>query len=191
MADGELTQSACLSHDGHDPACPAARALQGGAGIAVSPDGRNVYVAASRPARVAAFAVDSRRGSLTQLSGDSGCATVTGSQGRCARGTALAGARGVAVSGDGRWVYVAAEGQFLGRRGGIAVFWRNPTTGALTQTGCIASAPVARCTRGRALARPAGVAVSADGRSAYSASPGRTGAGGQSPGGGIAVFLAG
>ena len=190
-ASGRLTQTACLSHEGLDPACPGARALRGGAGLAVSPDGRNVYVAARFSSGVASFVVDPASGSLTQLSGVAGCATATGSQGRCSRGTALVGARSVAVSGDGRWVYVAADGEFSGRRGGVAVFSRNATSGALTQAGCIATAALAGCTRGRALAKPGAVVATADGRNAYSASFGRGGGAAHSAGGGVAVFRTG
>ena len=82
-------------------------------------------------------------------------------------GRALSGPESVVVAPDGRNVYV-------GSYGGLAVFGRNPRTGALRQlrgaTGCVlAPAHAARCShRGaRALLWPAVLAVSPDGRNVY------------------------
>lgn len=186
-ARGRLRQDACLSDRGRDPGCPAARSLAGGASIAISPDGRNVYVAARSSSGIAALARDPESGALTQLPGTDGCATATGSRGKCARGTALAEAVSVAVSGNGRWVYVASAGR---QRGGIAVFARDRTTGALAQAGCIAASPAGGCTRGRALVGTRSVAASPEGRNAYSAAAGPGGAATHSPGGGVGVFRA-
>src|SRR5438067_245802 len=77
-------------------------------------------------------------GQLTQLSGAAGCirdAAATGPAG-CATARALAGRTALAVSGDGRSVYVTAGA------GAVAVFSRDAATGALTQlagdAGCVA-----------------------------------------------------
>lgn len=47
-------------------------------------------------------------GLLTQLAGTAGCVSKTGTLGACADGTALNGAASVAVSRDGKHVYVAS-----------------------------------------------------------------------------------
>jgi 6-phosphogluconolactonase (cycloisomerase 2 family) len=71
----------------------------GGNTLAVTPDGRNLYAVATRSGTLACFARDPETGKLTYqetLADDTG------------RGE-LGGAAGVAVSPDGRFVYVAAE----------------------------------------------------------------------------------
>jgi DNA-binding beta-propeller fold protein YncE len=74
----------------------------------------------------------------------------------------------VADSPDGNNVYVGA---FFGNA--IAVFDRDPATGALSQpagdTGCLVAAPTANCTTALALAAPEGLAVGGDGANVYAA----------------------
>ena len=86
--------------------------------VAISPDGRNLYVPTYYPVGLAVFARDSGTGLLSllelQLPGQNG---VDG----------LEGSRGVAVSGDGAQVYVTGADNDA-----IAVFDRDATTGALT-----------------------------------------------------------
>jgi 6-phosphogluconolactonase (cycloisomerase 2 family) len=71
----------------------------GGNTLAITPDGRNLYAVATRSGSLACFARDPKTGKLTYqetLADDAG------------KGE-LGGAAGVAVSPDGRFVYVAAE----------------------------------------------------------------------------------
>lgn len=71
----------------------------GGSGIAVPPDGRNLYATASRSGSLACFARDPRTGKLSYqetLADNSGAGD-------------LGGAAGIAMSPDGRFVYIAAE----------------------------------------------------------------------------------
>ena len=86
--------------------------------LTVSPDGLNVYVASFNDNAVAVFRRDPGTGSLTffelQKNGISG---VTG----------LTGARGVAVSPDGSYVYAVGNVDDA-----LVVFNRNPETGVLT-----------------------------------------------------------
>jgi 6-phosphogluconolactonase (cycloisomerase 2 family) len=71
----------------------------GGNGMAVTPDGRNLYAAATRSGTLACFARDPKNGKLTyqETLADDGASGELG------------GAAGVAVSPDGCFVYVAAE----------------------------------------------------------------------------------
>ena len=78
-----------------DPDDPL-RNFEGGNEIAVSPDGRNVYVVATRSGAVATFSREASNGKLTLL-------------GVFHDEEAVAGAAGVAISPNGRFVYVAAE----------------------------------------------------------------------------------
>ena len=73
----------------------------GGNRLALSPDEKNLYVVASRSGSLACFARDAKTGKLKLLE-----TLIDGEE----KGI-LAGAAGVAVSPDGKYVYVAAEGQ--------------------------------------------------------------------------------
>jgi DNA-binding beta-propeller fold protein YncE len=153
--------------------CKPARAL-GGPGpflgsraIALSPDGKNVYVASSGSDAIAIFARNTRKGGLAQGKGTAGCIAVSGAGG-CEAAIGLDGPNVVTVSPDGKNVYI---GSFFGNA--IAVFNRDPATGALTQptstTGCITQAPTSGCATGLALGAPEGMAISGDGSSVYAA----------------------
>jgi DNA-binding beta-propeller fold protein YncE len=151
--------------------CAPARALLGpgpivgSEAVAVSPDGRNVYVAASSSNAIAVFRRDPGTGRLSQASGPAGCIAAGGADG-CAGGVGLEGPNSVAVSADGSNVYATSF-----RSNSIAVLRRDPSTGALTQasdgTGCIAAVAIPGCTAARALAGADVVAVSGDGHNVY------------------------
>ncbi len=123
--------------------------LAGVLSIAVSPDGAYVYTAAPGDDAVAVFARDAATGTLrfveTQKDGVGG---VDG----------LGGATAVTLSPDGASAYVTGE-----RDGAVAVFRRNPRSGALTfvERHDNASDGIAGLTYARA------VAVSPDGRNVY------------------------
>ncbi len=133
--------------------------------IAVSPDGRHVYVASYGSHAVAAFARERRSGRLTQLPGRRGCVAHLG-VGPCAAARALARPSALAISPDGRNVYITAAGS-----NSLVAFARNRRTGALTQlpgaTGCLSQLPGGGCFDGRALNEPVAVAVSPDGARVY------------------------
>lgn len=133
--------------------------------MAVSPDGRNVYVASGLGDALAAFARDSQTGTLTQLSGTSGCMVAAIAMG-CGLGRAFEAPEGVAVSLDGRNVYVGAFGSSA-----VGTFVRSSLDGSLTQPrdahGCIVDRSQPLCLRGRALRQANAIAVSPDGRNVY------------------------
>jgi 6-phosphogluconolactonase (cycloisomerase 2 family) len=171
---GEITQlpgtAGCVSETGSAGACADGQALDGPAGLAISPDGKSVYVGSLNSDAVAVFQRDTTTGELTQLPGTAGCVSETGSGGACADGKAIENGGGaMTVSGDGKNLYVASQGS------GVAVFTRDTTTGGLTQlpgtAGCISpTGSGGDCAVGRALNGPQSVAVSGDGKNVYVAS---------------------
>jgi DNA-binding beta-propeller fold protein YncE len=167
---GQLSQergaSGCVAERGAER-CGEARGLRGPNSVAVSPNGLSVYATAVGSDSVAVFRRNPRTGALAQAAGPNGC-IANGPTPGCAPGRALRGADVVVVSPDGSNVYV---GSFFDNA--VAVFARNPLTGALNQppdeTGCIAETQIGRCTNGMALLAPEGMAISADGNTVYAA----------------------
>jgi DNA-binding beta-propeller fold protein YncE len=166
---GALTQlsgaAGCVvDTSSHAKRCATARALKGPGpfvgshAVAVSPDGRNLYVASSGSDAITVFTRDLRTGKLTQPSGTAGCVATGGAEG-CGSANGLDGANSVTVSPDGRSVYATAR-----TSGAVASFSRDPSTGALTQTGCFGGAG---CTPAAGLAGADAVAVSPDWRNVY------------------------
>ncbi|HEU5264368.1 MAG TPA: beta-propeller fold lactonase family protein, partial [Gaiellaceae bacterium] len=160
----------CSSQTGTAGACTDVRALGGASAVAVSPDGNNVYVASMSSDAVAVFSRDQSTGTLVQLTGAAGCVSETGNGGSCVDGRGLDRARSVAVSLDGKNVYVAAE-----TGDALAVFSRDQSTGRLTQlsgiSGCVSeSGSGGTCSDGTALDGVRSVVVSPDGTSVYAAS---------------------
>ena len=106
-------------------------------------------------------------GELSQKPGTAGCVSENGTGGLCQNGKALENATGVATSPDGRNVYVASVSSDA-----VAVFDREPATGALTQkpgtAGCLSEDGTGGlCQNGTALDGAAHVVVSVDGKSVY------------------------
>jgi DNA-binding beta-propeller fold protein YncE len=141
----------------------------GSRAIAVSPDGRHVYVASSESNAVAIFARDKKTGVLSQGRGTIACVSAKGA-GNCAPAIGLDEPNSVALSPDGRSLYVTS------RAGdSIATFVRNRKTGGLRQLppnfrGCISEAPIPGCAAGLGLGAPDVVVVSPDGKNVYAGS---------------------
>jgi DNA-binding beta-propeller fold protein YncE len=161
----------CLVDRSAPPAgCGTARALKGpgpfmgSRAIAVSPDGKNIYVASSKSDAIAIFKRDARTGTLTQPKGTGGCVAAKG--GGCATAVGLDGPNSVAVSPDGLNVYATSRASNT-----VSIFHRNRSTGALSQlpgaAGCLSGLPVPVCASGRALVGPDVVIVSPDGVNVY------------------------
>jgi DNA-binding beta-propeller fold protein YncE len=156
----------CISETGAGP-CADGHALAGPFGVAVSADGKSVYAVSRDSNAVARFTRNTTTGAITQPTGSAGCISETGA-GPCADGHGLSGANSVAVSADGKSVYVTSLT-------GVARLTRDPTTGAITQpagtAGCISETGAGPCADGHALSDGAdSVRVSADGKSVYVAS---------------------
>ncbi len=174
--DGSLTRlegkAGCLSVAGArgKRGCTRVRGLAEPRGVAVSSDGRNVYVTGERAHAVAVFRRSSRTGALRQLRGRAGCLSLTGRDG-CGRARGLGYARDIELSADGRSAYVQGYES-------ITVFRRDRRTGALRQLhgsgGCVRDRPRERpgegCANGRGLGHPSDLALSPNGRVLYVAS---------------------
>jgi DNA-binding beta-propeller fold protein YncE len=153
------------------PGCGKARALvgpgpfMGSRAIALSPNGKNVYVASAGSDAIAIFFRNPKNGTLSQAKGAAGCIAAKAAEG-CAVAVGLDAPNSVAVSADGRNVYATARDS-----NSVLTFLRNPKSGALTQlppgSGCLAGLAIPGCSLGRALVGPNVVAVSPDGQNVY------------------------
>ncbi len=171
-ATGDVIQlsghAGCASETGAGN-CTDGHGLRGAYDVAVSPDGKSVYVAAYNSNGVAILNRNTTTGAITQPAGAGGCVSQIGA-GPCADGHALAGVTSVAVSPDGKSVYAATFSDAVVR------FDRNTATGALSEppgaAGCISQTGAGPCADGHALKSPVSVTVSPDGKSVYVAAPG-------------------
>jgi len=107
--------------------CRRANGVRAPRDLVVSPDGRNVYVAAASGA-IAIFDRDRLSGALTQRPGRAGCVSGRVRVGPCVRGRALSKPTMIAISPNGTSVYVASFEDHA-----LAIFDRDPRSGALTQ----------------------------------------------------------
>jgi DNA-binding beta-propeller fold protein YncE len=108
-----------VSETGTNGTCRDGKALTTPQEVAVSPDGQSVYADAVQSNAIDVFARNTTSGALTQLAGQAGCVSETGTNGTCRDGKALGLPDGVTVSPDGENVYAAS---FLSNA--VAVFDR-------------------------------------------------------------------
>jgi 6-phosphogluconolactonase (cycloisomerase 2 family) len=164
-ASGRLSETACLLDSPPAPgACQEAGGIAGAAGVAVSPDGRDVYVAAPISEAVSSFRVQPD-GTLSQT----GCLQRVPSERedglppdkRCVAATALWEPRVVAIAGDGNTVFAGGDDT-------ITSYRRDPATGTLSQLGCAEERQTSTsCLESRATLGVNALAASRDGRNVY------------------------
>jgi DNA-binding beta-propeller fold protein YncE len=162
---GQLVYDGCLANDSYLGCTDLpGQPLSGVDGMAMSPDGRSVYVASVNSDSIAHFFVGGQGqlvydGCLADNEAATGCIDLPGAP--------LDGAAGVAVSPDGRSVYVASVNS-----DSVAHFFASGQQGQLVYDGCLANDAAPGCIDlpGAPLDGAAGVAVSPDGGSVYVAS---------------------
>jgi DNA-binding beta-propeller fold protein YncE len=178
-----LVQTGCLMADAPAGLCNSSALLQSPESLAISPDGRNVYVAeqAENGGRIDVLSRNATTGQLA----DVGCVDylpqpVKAEPGEeeheeeqmekeppdtCERVPGLESVETLAISADGSAVYA------FGKSSAVS-FTRDPATGALTETAC-ASDSDSRCAGLNDLSEVEGAAVSPDGRDVYVVSAGK------------------
>lgn len=133
-------------------------------GLAISPDGKSIYVVSRSHDAIVRFDRSLVNGALTKQ----GCIrdSDNGSSATCGpTQQGLDGAHNVTVSPDGKSVYVAAGGT----GGGVVRFDRDTLTGALTGQGCISDdgTAVGCATTQQGLAKSYAIVASPDNKSVY------------------------
>ncbi len=161
-ADGSLTYAACIADAGVNGCADPVHDTLTAASVAVSPDGKSVYLAAPGPDAISRFnrAPDGSLSGLTCIAngGAGGCAAPAHNS--------LGGANGVAVSADGKSVYVASLSS-----NSITRFNR-AANGSLAHEDCVANAGAHGCASPvhDSLDAARAAAVSPDNQSVYVAS---------------------
>jgi 6-phosphogluconolactonase (cycloisomerase 2 family) len=166
---GALKAKGCIDDEDTGGDCAVSTAGLGSAtSIVVSPDGKSVYAGSEEDDAVVRFARNKKSGALTAK----GCIddsdfNTDPSQGEdtCSKSTdGLAQVGPLAISGDGKYLYVASEGE-------VAVGkFKRAKTGALKAKGCIQAASTVddACDKSAVgLVKPEGLAISSDGKSLY------------------------
>ena len=153
-------------------------ALERATGVTVSPDGKNVYVAAGATngeGDIAAFERDTaEEGALKPLPGKEACVSSYLAPTECTRVEYLNGTEDLAVSPDGNNVYANSFDE-----NAVIELQRGESTGALTQLAspneCVMTEPVKEgCSPARGIAGTLGVAISRDGTNLYASGSGES-----------------
>ncbi len=175
-AVGALSLRACISSDPATTGCTNIGGTTNGLdgvteSIAISADGKSVYVAVQDAAAVAHFARDSSTGGLSFVDCITGGTTpATGCTDISATTTALDWLTFIALSPDGTSLYTVSSG------GVVAHFRRDTATGALSFAACLSSQPTLGCANlgaiTNALEGLESVVVSPDGTAVYVMSAG-------------------
>ena len=161
-APNDCISSIAVSECGTTVAAGLERAI----GVVVSPDDKDVYVAAGGEygeGAIVALEREAETGALTQLPGEAGCISTFDEA--CAHGTAINGPEDLVISPDGKNIYANSYDDSA-----VIELKRNPETGGLTQLGCLASSLAGEtgpCSQAKSIANPLGVAISPGGQNLY------------------------
>jgi DNA-binding beta-propeller fold protein YncE len=172
-ADGTLNQvndangkSGCVvdSAAPNPGLCATRDGLDGAWGLAVSPDGNNVYVGGFFDSTLVVLNRDPTNGRLTAPTAAGSCFDRDAGTASCTQDAELGSVWDLLVAPDGKHVYFPTDS---GQK--VVVFDRQ-AGGLLTRhagaTGCISAAAATDCTVGR-VSNPTGVALSPDGTDLY------------------------
>lgn len=144
-------------------------------GIAISPDGKNLYVSDFHTGTILTFDIAAGTGLLTKKPGIEGCMVANGNGVSCANSPASSLPFHLVVSPDGKNLY----GQSQQGGGAITTYKRDPNTGVLTvpipsDGVCVSNDgsegggfPSTTCIDGRGLFVPEAIGISADGKNIY------------------------
>ncbi len=132
---GDELLNPCIAVNGLDGACAVSTATQSLGNLALSPDGKQLYGAAPGSGAIDVFAP-----SATGVLSETGCVKVNAPPGLCQAGGHMREPTELAISPDGKNVYAADETDQYGS-GMIDVLSRDPSTGALSSSGCVEFAP--------------------------------------------------
>jgi DNA-binding beta-propeller fold protein YncE len=164
-APGDVDFDFCASRAPQEPCVELfGELLNGVNGVAVSADGKSVYTVSAISGEIAHFFRVRSNGILIY----DGCLNDDGSNGcRDLPGEPLKGAESVAVSRDGKSVYVSASGNDT-----VSHFFRGGPDGQIAYDGCLNNDGSNFCTAvpGSPINNPESVAVSPDGKSVYATS---------------------
>lgn len=152
------------------PECATGKALLGASGAAVTPDGRQVYVASAGSDAITWLARNGDTGQLTWAGclSDDGGTGLAGTDGQCADGDAVDSPRSVAISPDGSNVYAVTASA-----GAVLSFARDGDSGRLEQLGCVRDhVEEGRCADRHALGGVRAVTVAPDGKHVYAVASG-------------------
>jgi DNA-binding beta-propeller fold protein YncE len=159
----------CIARGGGPEGCAVGRALAGPSDLAITRDGRFVYVASSIADAVAILSRDTATGVLGQRLNRTGCISQSGGGGLCMRGKGLDEVWGLALSPDGTNLYAVSSKVNM-----LSAMARNRASGRLSQLpgryACFIRAGGFGCPDGRGLTVAVAVTVSRDGRNVYVAS---------------------
>jgi CSLREA domain-containing protein len=148
----EIKEGDMVEGSGNPPILFPLDGLEGANGLAVSPDGRNIYVAGQSDDTLVVFGRSVPTGTVKYMQlFDDATSYVTG----------LSGVRDVTVSPDGNHVYAASHNTSTGNPGAVVLFSRDPTNGRLTL------AQVYTSSVALSLGGATAVAVSPDGAQVY------------------------
>src|SRR5262249_10781192 len=157
----------CIDDGTSGGSCTVGNALIEASSVAITENGKNVYVASSGSNAVDVFARDPRTGALTQLAGLDGCWSDNGNGGVCSDGTAPPGPPAGAGTPHNKLVYGAAGASDPGARFSRPFTTRAPTQPRRPARGLSADGTLGACGLGVALDLPRALAISPNGRSVY------------------------
>ena len=167
--NGVLRFANCIEENTDEGACTPAVGLAGARGIAISPDGRTLYVVAHYYAdggTITSFARDANSGTLTQLA-PKGCFAAMPYPDCGGQGPDFLDPSSIAASHDGAMVFVAYTHPGKGGSGSVLTSWsRDSSAGALSYAGCVAL-NAKGCTKVRGVKFFNQVTISVDGRTLY------------------------